>query len=95
MLHKLAERPTLMSDHLKLEALIISKNHMRIAATCSEENVIYDYRLGARAHLERDMAERLAGAWDYQESKRAHHLEQVAAIDKACKELEREVGIQG
>ena len=92
VLHKLAKRPTAASDHVKLDALIISKNHQRVAAKCMEDNVIYDYRTSKKTHLEPDMVEVLSQTWDLQERERSLCNQQILKILATVDELEQNAG---
>lgn len=56
---------------LTLQANIYSHEHQRLAATCHEEIVIYDYKKGKRVALMPQMMDVLAKAYDVQEKDRA------------------------
>lgn len=88
VLHRLSEKPTSTSDHIKLEALILSETYQRVAAKCSEDNVIYDYRAGKRTQLDADMAKTFGHTYDMQEETRAFYDAEIARLFKVCEELE-------
>ncbi|EEY14897.1 conserved hypothetical protein [Verticillium alfalfae VaMs.102] len=88
VVYKLAERPTYASDHLKLDALLLSEQHRRVAARCIEEVTIYDYRAAKKAVLPPHMVDRLAETYELQEEARREFDERANGVFKAIQEIE-------
>ncbi|KAG7119777.1 hypothetical protein HYQ45_014841 [Verticillium longisporum] len=88
VVYKLAEKPTYTSDHLKLDALLLSEQHRRVAARCIEEVTIYDYRAAKKAVLPSHMVDRLAETFELQEEARREFDERANGVIKAIQEIE-------
>ncbi|CRK42403.1 hypothetical protein BN1723_000812 [Verticillium longisporum] len=88
VVYKLAEKPTYTSDHLKLDALLLSEQHRRVAARCIEEVTIYDYRAAKKAVLPPHMVDRLAETFELQEEARREFDERANGVIKAIQEIE-------
>lgn len=86
--YKLAEKPTYASDHLKLDGLLLSEQHRRVAARCIEEVTIYDYRAAKKAVLPPHMVDRLAETFELQEEARREFDERANGVIKAIEEIE-------
>ncbi|KAM0424164.1 hypothetical protein ACHAPT_010533 [Fusarium lateritium] len=65
--HKILEPPTLDSDHIRLEAIIMSETHRRVAARCYEDIVIYDYKRAEKTTLKEYQVKDLANIYRSQQ----------------------------
>ncbi|KAA8568486.1 hypothetical protein EYC84_007517 [Monilinia fructicola] len=75
--HKLSHAP---NDHIppsgsfKLEVLIVSELHQRVAARCVEEIVTYDYKKGKKEALQPWLVDALTKTWEEQNAAMASAL---------------------
>ena len=88
VLYKLSEPPTYHSDHLKLEAWVLSERHRRVAARCMEEVAIYDYTRARKAILEPFMVDRLRETYALQRDMQEHCYRMASRVIEAIKEME-------
>ncbi|KAF9870716.1 hypothetical protein CkaCkLH20_11818 [Colletotrichum karsti] len=89
VLHKLASKPTYESDHILLEALLVSDRHRRPAARCFEDIVVYDYKTARRAPLKPFMVDRLRETYEAQERGREDCEERVRGLVGVVERIER------
>ncbi|KAH6691369.1 thioesterase-like superfamily-domain-containing protein [Plectosphaerella plurivora] len=90
VLHRLTKRPDASSDALYFDVMILSDVHRRLAARCSEDIVVYDYRTAKRSPLLPFMVERLQETFDLQEENRTRCREEVRGMFDAVERMERE-----
>jgi thioesterase superfamily protein len=90
VLHRLTKRPDATSDALFFDVMILSDAHRRLAARCTEDIVVYDYRTAKRAPLLPFMVDRLQETFDLQEENRARCRDEVSGMIDAVERLEGE-----
>lgn len=88
VLHKLAALPNYDSDHVLLEAVILSEKHQRPAARCFEDIVVFDYRVGKKTPLKKFMVDKLREIYYKQEATRRRVGEEIDHIVAQVKEIE-------
>lgn len=88
VLHKLRAEPGAGSDSFGLEVVLLSEKHQRIAARCTEENVIYDYVKGRRTQMPPFMVEALAELFQEQESARKEWTGLADTLEARVRALE-------
>jgi hypothetical protein len=86
--HKLASKPEFDSDHVLLEALIVSDRARRPAARCFEDIVVYDYRNSVRTCLKPYMVEKLREVYDLQQKNKEKCETEVARLMETMRMLE-------
>ncbi|KAG5919814.1 hypothetical protein E4U53_003962, partial [Claviceps sorghi] len=89
VIHKLAQRPSGTSTGLFLDAVIYSERHRRVAARCSEDIAVYDYRAGRVSTMRSFMVDALQGVWHLQEEKRCEVEGDIADMEQLVEQLER------
>lgn len=90
VLHRLTKRPDATSDALFFDVMILSDAHRRLAARCTEDIVVYDYRAAKRAPLLPFMVDRLQETFDLQEENKARCRDEVRGMFDAVERLEGE-----
>lgn len=91
MYHKLSHAP---NDHIppsgsfKLEVLIVSELHQRVAARCVEEIVTYDYKKGKKEGLQPWLVDALTKTWEEQNAAMASALRKIEDIEEKVRALE-------
>ncbi|ROT40746.1 Thioesterase/thiol ester dehydrase-isomerase [Sodiomyces alkalinus F11] len=88
VLDRLVEKPTYDADVLRLDVLILSERHRRVAARCEEEVAVYDYRSARKTVLPRDMVDRLAETYELQEEARRVAEAKAAEVIRAVERME-------
>lgn len=88
VIHKLASKPDNTSDHILLEAIIISEEHRRPAARCFEDIVVYDYRAAKKTPLKGHMVEELRQIYDLQEESKRDYEEKAANLIRFVDQIE-------
>ncbi|RAL58530.1 hypothetical protein DID88_003978 [Monilinia fructigena] len=89
--HKLSFAPndkTASSGSFKLEVLIVSELHQRVAARCFEEIVTYDYERGKKEVLQPWLLDALAKTWEEQNVAMAIALRKIEDIEEKVRRLE-------
>ena len=88
VLHKLVARPDYDSDHILLEAVILSEQAQRPAARCFEDIVVFDYQKGKKAPLKGFMVDELRKTFDEQERSRKEWEGVVGGLVQRVEKLE-------
>ncbi|GJC88557.1 hypothetical protein ColLi_11395 [Colletotrichum liriopes] len=88
VLYKLSEPPTYETTSLRMEAWILSDQHRRIAARCTDETAIYDYGAGKKSVLKPFMVEKLQKTFEMQEETRKRVEEEARQVIAAVEGLE-------
>ena len=88
VLHKLTVAPNYDSDHILLEAVILSERLRRPAARCFEDIVVYDYKAAKKTPLKGFMVDELRKTYELQESNRREVEEKVYAIIQSVEKVE-------
>ncbi|KAF2743665.1 hypothetical protein M011DRAFT_410214 [Sporormia fimetaria CBS 119925] len=89
VLHKLHREPTPDADHFKLDVVILSETHRRIAARCFEDIVVYDYRAAKKAPLRPFMIEQFKEVWRLQEEAKETYTKKVHSLIESVRKLEK------
>jgi len=87
--HKLGEEPREGSDTFVFHAMIISELHQRLAARCTEENVLYDYLKAKKTPLQPFMLSVLQDTWKLQEEARSRNSDRVKQLLTRVERLEK------
>jgi hypothetical protein len=88
VLHKLLSPPDYDSDHVLLEAVILSERQQRPAARCFEDIVVFDYRIGKKTPLKKFMVDKLRETYQKQEASRRKMADEINNIVKQVDEIE-------
>ncbi|KAK7416070.1 hypothetical protein QQZ08_012125 [Neonectria magnoliae] len=88
VLHKLVSLPNYDSDHVLLEAVILSERHQRPAARCFEDIVVFDYRAAKKTPLRGFMVDELRKTFEKQETSRKECEDKIEGLIKAVEEIE-------
>lgn len=91
VLHKLIARPTETSDHVLLEAVVLSEQFRRPAARCFEDIVVFDYKKQKKTPLKGFMVEELQKTYDLQEKSQKDWEERAQELVKSVEKLEASV----
>lgn len=90
--HKITSIPSARSvssvDSLHLDVLIVSELHQRIAATCEETIVTYDYEEGKKAELQPWLLDAFSKTLEEQNAAMATALKKIEAIEEKVRKLE-------
>lgn len=89
VLFKLAEPPTYISDHLKMEAWVLSESHRRTAARCVEDVAIYHHLTAKKAVLEPFRVDRLIETYNLQQSFKLKYSEEAMSVIRALEHIEK------
>ncbi|KAF4450011.1 hypothetical protein F53441_6795 [Fusarium austroafricanum] len=87
VLYKLREAPTSESSSLKMEALVLSEKHRRVAARCIDETTIYDYTTRKKSVLKPFMVEKFQETFKKQEEYRVKQTYRARQVVAAAQEL--------
>ena len=90
VLHKLRSRPSLDTDSVTLDVVILSEAQQRPAARCEEDIVVYDYRAGKKAALLPFMVDRFGEVFEEQEAAKREFGHKANRLLQKVKDLERE-----
>ncbi|KAI5458282.1 thioesterase-like superfamily-domain-containing protein [Mariannaea sp. PMI_226] len=88
VVHKLLSPPGPDSDHILLEAAIISERHQRAAARCFEDIVVFDYRVAKKTPLKKFMLDEFKKTYQKQETSRRKCIDEINNLFKEIEELE-------
>ena len=88
VLHKLTVRPNYDSDHIILEAVILSEHFQRPAARCFEDIVVYDYKAAKKSPLKPFMVDELRRTYDLQEASRLEYEDKVQQLMQSVEKVE-------
>ncbi|KAH7140148.1 thioesterase-like superfamily-domain-containing protein [Dactylonectria estremocensis] len=88
VLHKLVSPPNYDSDHVLLEAVIMSERHQRPAARCFEDIVVFNYKTAQKTPLKGFMVDKLRETYQLQEASKKACEDEVEGIIKAVEEIE-------
>ncbi|CAM1508621.1 Fc.00g054690.m01.CDS01 [Cosmosporella sp. VM-42] len=88
VLHKLTTPPTYDSDHVLLEAVILSERFRRPAARCFEDIVVYDYKKAQKTPLKGFMVDELRKTYELQQSSRLEVEEKIHGLIQAVEKVE-------
>ncbi|KAM5350663.1 hypothetical protein ACJ41O_007168 [Fusarium nematophilum] len=91
VLHKLTRAPDSNTDHVLLEAVILSNRYRRIAARCHEDIVVYDYKAGKKSKLKQFMVKALKDVWEDQEAAKPKAEKEIAEFLRELTEIEEAV----
>ncbi|KAH7166357.1 thioesterase-like superfamily-domain-containing protein [Dactylonectria macrodidyma] len=91
VLHKLVSPPNYDSDHVLLEAVIMSERHQRPAARCFEDIVVFNYKTAQKTPLKGFMVDELRKTYGLQEASKKASEDKVEGIIKAVEEIEASV----
>ncbi|QSZ34971.1 hypothetical protein DSL72_007833 [Monilinia vaccinii-corymbosi] len=89
--HKLNYLPSDISAHsasFKLDVLIVSELHQRVAARCEEDIVTYDFKKGQKEVLQPWLLDAFAKTWEEQNAAMASALKKIEAIEEKVRRLE-------
>lgn len=89
-LHRAPDDPSVSSDALILDVIILSELHQRPAARLFEDCALYDYKLHRKAAMPSWMADVFRETWRLQEEARSVNTERVWGLLGRVRELERE-----
>ncbi|CAF3646000.1 unnamed protein product [Fusarium graminearum] len=87
VLYKLLESPTAESTSIKKEAWILSEKYRRLAAKCTEDTAIYDYRTAKKSVLKPFMVEKFQKTFKLQQEREKKYTEEADKLIKAVEEL--------
>ncbi|CAG2007491.1 unnamed protein product [Fusarium graminearum] len=87
VLYKLLEAPTAESTSIKKEAWILSEKYRRLAAKCTEDTAIYDYRTAKKSVLKPFMVEKFQKTFKLQQEREKKYTEEADKLIKAVEEL--------
>jgi hypothetical protein len=87
-LHKLKSLPDSQSSSFQLDVVILSEKYQRIAAICSEDIVVYDYRLGKKVAIRDFMMNAFRQAWAEQLAEKARVEKEIQGIENMVRTLE-------
>ncbi len=87
--HKLLTPPTPTTTSFTLSVLILSDRHQRPAARCTEDIVVYDYRVGRKVPLRPFMVEQFGETFRLQEEARRWNEGRVRGLMGRVEGLER------
>jgi acyl-CoA thioesterase FadM len=88
--HKLRYLPQATDENFVLDVVILSEGKQRIAATCEEDNVVYDYRVGRKGNIDGWMLEAFERTWKEQEMKKVIVKNMMGEIENIVERLEKE-----
>ncbi|KAF7552315.1 hypothetical protein G7Z17_g4409 [Cylindrodendrum hubeiense] len=88
VLHKLISPPNYDSDHVLLEAVILSERHQRPAARCFEDIVVFNYKTAKKTPLKGFMVDELRKTFEKQEASKKECEDKIESIIKAVEQIE-------
>jgi hypothetical protein len=88
--HKLRSRPTVATDSMLLDVMILSEVRQRPAARCLEDCVIYDYQRGRKTTLLPWMLEQLEKTFELQELSKSENSRRIRELFDRVRALERQ-----
>jgi hypothetical protein len=88
--HKLRSLPSPGSDSFMLDVLIVSEMRQRVAASCVEDIVLYDYKAGRKTAMKPFMMEAFQTAWEEQLESTKRAERKIKWVEERVRELERE-----
>jgi acyl-CoA thioesterase FadM len=88
VLHKLHSLPSPTSSHFTLDVLILSELHQRIAARCTEEIVVYDYKANRKADVKPFMMDAFRHLWNLQEREQRQAETVIREVEARVRDLE-------
>ncbi|KAH6982678.1 thioesterase-like superfamily-domain-containing protein [Ilyonectria destructans] len=88
VLHKLISPPNYDSDHILLEAVILSERHQRPAARCFEDIVVFNYKTAKKTPLKGFMVDELRKTYEKQEASKKECEDKIESIIKAVEQIE-------
>lgn len=87
--HKIRDRPTAITESLKLDVMILSETKQRPAAKCLEDIVIYDYHRGKKSALAPFMLEQFVATFNLQEQAKRENMTKLRDIERRVRQLEQ------
>ncbi|KAF2233690.1 hypothetical protein EV356DRAFT_503199 [Viridothelium virens] len=88
--HKLRELPSESTDSFILDVIILSELHRRVAARCTEDIVVYDYRNAKKVPLRPFMVESFQDTFRLQEQAKHEYSAAMARLMDQVRELEKD-----
>ncbi|PQE19047.1 thioesterase thiol ester dehydrase-isomerase protein [Rutstroemia sp. NJR-2017a WRK4] len=88
--HKLRSLPEPGSDNFTLDVLIVSELRQRVAASCVEDIVLYDYKAGRKTGIKPFMMDAFETAWEEQLESTKSAERKIEWVEERVRELERE-----
>ncbi|KAF5877777.1 uncharacterized protein Bfra_002145 [Botrytis fragariae] len=87
--HKLTHKPKSKDEFsFKLDVLIVSELHQRVAARCEEDIVTYDYVKGKKEGLQPWLLDAFSKTWDEQNAAMNNALKKIKDIEEKVRKLE-------
>lgn len=93
VLHKLIRSPDYDSDHVLLEAVILSERYRRPAARCFEDIVVYDYRAAKKTPLKPFMVDELQKMFKRQQESKELAEKEIEEFFVEVAEIEGLAGV--
>lgn len=78
--HKLRSSPDASTDSFFMDVIILSELHRRTAATCVEEEVVYNYKTGKKAPLPPYMLKKFQETFRLQEEAKQKYGRRVREL---------------
>ena len=88
--HKLRDAPSFDTEIFILDTVILSSKNQRVAARCTEEIVMYDYKANKKIKLPPFVAKAFIETFRLQEEAKKVNTEKILAILSEVEALEKE-----
>ncbi|KAM3070636.1 hypothetical protein ACMFMF_008088 [Clarireedia jacksonii] len=88
--HKLQNPPAPGSNNIILHVLIVSELHQRVAASCVEDIVLYDYKAAKKTDIKPFMVEAFKTAWKEQLESTKRAERKIEWVEERVRDLEKE-----
>ena len=88
--HKLRDEPSSETEAFILDTIIISSKSQRVAARCTEDIVMYDYKANKKIKLVPFVAKEFVETYRLQEETKKVNTEKILAILSEVEALEKE-----
>lgn len=91
VIHKLAVRPHMKSNSIRLEAIMYSHKYKRVTARCFEDIVVYDYTAAKKRALDPEAVEEFEKLYHSQEQHRNSTEKIILKMENQLRVLEAEI----